>query len=196
MKVELVNQLVRVFSERVSLTQDDWDKLLAEMTFEVYQPKDFIFSFNDKPNKIYFVIEGIGRYFYIDQDGKERNKSLVRTGGAFASISTLVENSPSPFYTQAITQCRVAAIEYNTLVTLAQASPNIMTFLLQLFERLVLKKEKREASFLLMSARERYQIFLREFEGESHLIPLRHVAMYLGITDVSLSRIRKEMGLT
>jgi len=196
MKAEMVNQLVRVFSTRVSLTQDDWDKLLAEMTFKVYQPKDFIFSFNDKPNNIYFVIEGVGRYFYIDQEGRERNKSLVRAGGAFASISTLVENSPSPFYTQAITPCRVAAIDYASLVKLAQVHSNIMAFLLQLFERLVLKKEKREASFLLLSARERYQIFLKEFEGESHLIPLRHVAMYLGITDVSLSRIRKEMDLT
>lgn len=58
------------------------------------------------------------------------------------------------------------------------------------------EKEKRDAGFLLLNAKQRYQQFLHEFGHDSDRIPLRHVAMYIGVTDVTLSRIRREMGLT
>ena len=60
----------------------------------------------------------------------------------------------------------------------------------------MIKKEKREAGLLLLSAKERYQSFLCDFSEEIQHIPLRQVAMYIGVTDVALSRIRREMGLT
>lgn len=196
MKAEYQKLLHNIFSQIVSFSQEEWDKLLPDITFHTYEPKEYIFSYGDTPDEIYFVLEGIGRYFYIDKEGKERNKSLVRAGGAFASVSTLVEESPSPFYTQAITQCTTASIKYDALIKLSENSSNWNAFIRKIFERLVLKKEKREAGFLLMSATERYKIFLSEFGEESNLIPLRQVAMYIGVTDVTLSRIRRDMGLT
>jgi CRP-like cAMP-binding protein len=185
-----------VLSKITPFNKSDWGKGLPAFSFHTYQPKEYVFSVGDAPSSVYFVIEGIGRYFYIDKEGKERNKSLVRSGGAFSSISTLIEGSPSPFFAQAITQCTTATIKYDTLIELSENHGQWATFLRKVLERLVLKKEKREASFLLMSAKERYEHFLSEFKEDSQLIPLRQVAMYIGITDVALSRIRREMGLT
>jgi hypothetical protein len=48
---------------------------------------------------------------------------------------------------------------------------------------------------LLLSARQRYEGFLVGFCDKAKEIPLKHVAMYLGITDVALSQIRKDMDL-
>jgi CRP-like cAMP-binding protein len=185
-----------IFSKIVSFSQTEWDKGLPAFSFHTYAPKECVFSCGDKPKDVHFVITGIGRYFYIDKEGKERNKSLVRSGGAFASLSTVIEESPSPFFAQAITQCTVATIKYDALVVLSESNAQWGAFLRKILERLVLKKEKREASFLLMSAKERYEHFLNEFKEDSQFIPLRQVAMYIGITDVALSRIRREMGLT
>lgn len=185
-----------VFSKIVPFSQDEWNKDVSAFSFNTYEPEDYIFSFGDTPREIHFVINGIGRYFYIDKEGKERNKSLVTSGGAFSSISTLIEGSPSPFYTQAITKCTTASIKYDVLIELAEKNKQWNTFVQKILEFLVLKKEKREASFLLMSAKERYEQFLSEFREHSDLIPLRQVAMYIGVSDVHLSRIRKEMNLT
>ncbi|WP_245601039.1 Crp/Fnr family transcriptional regulator [Marinobacterium jannaschii] len=165
-------------------------------TFHTHMPKDYIFHRGDLVRDVYFVIDGIGRYFYIDEEGNERNKSLVRTGGAFASLSTLVEDCPSPFFAQAITQCSTASIKYDCLIELSRENYNWGEFLRKIYERLVLKKEKREAGFLLLTAKERYEQFLNEFGDEGRKIPLRQVAMYIGVTDVTVSRIRREMGLT
>jgi len=188
--------LYSVFSKLVDFNEKEWEEGLSYFSFHYYKPKEYIFSCGDTPYEIHFVIDGIGRYFYNDKEGKERNKSLVRRGGAFSSISTLIEGNPSPFYAQAITPCTTAAIKYDDLIALSEHRGQWSAFVRKIFERLVLKKEKREAAFLLLSAQERYEQFLSDFKENSHLIPLRHVAMYIGVTDVTLSRIRREMGLT
>ena len=196
--MENTNQqlLKNTFSAFISLNQADMDMALPYFTFRDCHPKEYLFLSGELPLDVHFVLNGVGRYFYIDQNGIERNKSLVRKGGAFASISSIVEGSPSPFFAQALTECVIASVSYSNLVELSKSNNNWGDFVRKMFERLVLKKEKREAGFLMLSAKERYLQFLKEFGGESQEIPLRHVAMYLGITDVTLSRIRREMGLT
>lgn len=184
------------FSAIAPLSENDVELAVQYFMTQTYQPKEYIFHSGDFVADVHFVLDGIGRYFYIDEEGNERNKSLVRVGGAFTSMSSLIESSPSPFFAQALTECTVASIRYESLVELSRSHRNWGEFLRKLFERLVLKKERREAGFLLLSAKERYQEFLTEFGDESKNIPLRHVAMYIGVTDVTLSRIRREMGLT
>ena len=196
MEPDQQNLLYGIFSQAVSFEPCEWHKSLPYFSFHEYRAKETIFSHGDYPLEIHFVLDGIGRYFYVDKEGKERNKSLVKPAGAFSSVSTLIDGAPSPFFAQAISACSIAAIKYEDLIKLSESNANWGVFVRKLLERLILKKERREASFLLMTARERYEQYLSEFKEESHLIPLRHVAMYIGVTDVTLSRVRKEMGLT
>lgn len=188
--------LLETLSAIAPFHQADLHNAHSLFSFRHYPPKAEIFAAGELVSDIHFLLSGIGRYFYIDASGTERNKSLVRAGGAFASVSALVEGHGSPFYTEAITACTVASINYQALIALGEQHHAWSVFLRRVYERLVLKKEKREADFLLLSARQRYEQFLNEFGEESAQIPLRHVAMYLGITDVTLSRIRREMNLT
>lgn len=160
-----------------------------------YDAKTVIFRTGDYVSQIHFLVEGIGRYFYTDATGKERNKALIPPGGGFASVSCLAFGAPSPFSTQTITSCKTLSIEYEKLLRLADKNSQWNLFVRRFYENLVYRKEKREAELLMLSAQQRYACFLDEFQ-QHEAVPLHHVASYLGITDVSLSRIRKEMNLT
>ena len=59
-----------------------------------------------------------------------------------------------------------------------------------LTEQLYIKKEQREAEFLLDDAPTRYRNFQKQYPGLEDRLPQYHVASYLGITPVALSRIR------
>ncbi len=61
-----------------------------------------------------------------------------------------------------------------------------------LAEQLFVKKETREASFLLDNAEARYIRFLKDYPNLEDRITQYHIASYLGITPVMLSRIRQE----
>ena len=193
---EYSDKLRRMFSNIVPFSQQEWQQASNLFTFHCYQADEYIFSANDSPDKIYFVLAGLGRYFYINESGNEKNKGLVKPGGAFLNIKTLVTGQKSDLYTQALTECHTAAIKYSDLIALSENNVNWGRYIRKLYEITLIKKINREASFLLMSAKERYQLFLQEFADVVDLIPLYHVAMYIGVTDVSLSRIRAEMGLT
>ncbi|ESP92199.1 MULTISPECIES: Crp/Fnr family transcriptional regulator [Pseudoalteromonas] len=195
---ELENRLflTQLLMQVVQFNEHEIELALDFFSFNTFEPESHLFVSQDIVTEVHFVLSGIGRYYYLDRDGKEFNKSLVKQGGAFTSIGSLVDNSPSPFYAQALTQCKIASIRYDELVTLAEENTNWGRFVRKVYERLALKKERREASFLLLNAQQRYEQFLMEFGSESENIALNQVAMYLGITDVSLSRIRKKMGLT
>lgn len=189
-------KLSDLFLNLAPLSADELDMAFNVTAFHRFDAKSSIFSCGKVIPDIHFVLNGIGRYFYLDEHGNEWNKSLVQKGGAFACMSSLVEGAPSPFFTEAITPCLTASITYEHLIEFARHGEHWHLLIRRVFEQLVLKKEKREAAFLLLDARARYKQFLDDFGEMSHRIPLRHVAMYIGVTDVSLSRIRKEMGLT
>jgi CRP-like cAMP-binding protein len=190
-----LRRLFAIYIDRSS----DIELLLESLPLFQYQrwrADQSLFNQGEQVDTVYFLLSGVGRYFYLLENGLERNKSLVRFGGAFASVSTLVQGVPSPFSCQTITPCTTAAIRYVDLVNLAEAQPVWSTFVRRLYEQLAIKKEKREAALLTMTARQRYEAFLQDFADEAEQIPLRQVAMFIGITDVALSRIRREMGLT
>ena len=189
-------EFATLFAPIATFSEADLSLAEGQYICRSYQAKDAIFSMNETPQDVHFLLEGIGRYYYIDQHGKESNKGLVRKGGAFVSIASLMGQGKSPFYTQALTPCRILSIPYRQIRDFGRQNPNWNDFIIRYFELLTLKKERREADLLLLSASERYERFLTEFGDEAAQIPLRHVALYLGITDVSLSRIRKQMGLT
>jgi hypothetical protein len=56
-------------------------------------------------------------------------------------------------------------------------------------------KMQREQEFLQLSARQRYELLLRQHPAWAERLPLRHLASFLGMTDVTLSRVRAELGL-
>lgn len=65
---------------------------------------------------MHFLLSGMGRSFYIDARGRETNKFIVRSDGAFASLHSLLEHAPSPFSTEVLTDCCVAAIAWAQLI--------------------------------------------------------------------------------
>ena len=63
-------------------------------------------------------------------------------------------------------------------------------------ERVAISKQLREGEFLLDSAETRYCRLLEENPRLVERLDQYHIASYLGITDVALSRIRRKIGLT
>jgi CRP-like cAMP-binding protein len=173
-----------------------WKETLSNTIFRFWDVNETIFSAGEYPRKAYFLVQGRGRYFYVDKEGKEKVKSIVRVGGVYASMSTLVNGEPSPFYAQSMVKSITAEIDYKDVLALCEKYWEWSILLRRLLEQLTLKKEKREAAFLMLSAQERYEQFLDEYGREASEIPLKQVASYIGVTDVALSRIRKKMSLT
>jgi CRP-like cAMP-binding protein len=145
---------------------------------------------------LYFILSGVARFYYLHPEGREFNKSFATRGEVLASISSLAMDLPSSFSVQALTTCECVGLSHRDLLGLSEQYRDWNRLRIRLLEMLAIKKERREADFLLLSAQERYEKFLREYAEVAGPIPNYHIASYLGITEQALSRIRRRLRLT
>ena len=141
----------------------------------------------------FFICAGLVRFFYITEDGKEHNKSFSKENQFAGVVQSSVKPEPGRYYIQALEPTRVLALPLLHLNKLYQESLAWANLGRLYMEILALRKTNREAEFLLDSAEQRYKSFV---EGEPELVDrlaLYHIASYLGITDVALSRIRRRI---
>jgi len=137
---------------------------------------------------LYFVEEGIARIYYQNEE-REVTEHFAYHGNMIIRAESLFSGKPTAKGIEAVTDIRLAAIAAPALFGLFNAHPGIERMFHQLIVREYVAALHRAESLQLKSATERY----RELEQATPLlqhVPLKHIASYLGITQVSLSRIR------
>lgn len=144
-------------------------------------------------DSIGFCVSGLFRFYYTTPDGDEFNKSFCSSNDFIASYSSLLMNIPSYFSIQALMNSEIITIRYKDLQSLYIRHACWERLGRKLIEQLYIKKETRERELLLLSAEARYFLFLEEYGQMKKIIPQYHIASYLGITPVALSRIRRKL---
>ena len=156
---------------------------------------DLLISPGQVVDKIWRIDSGIIRLYYLGPDGKERNRSFHFEGGWIATGAPPC-NTGSLFAAEAIEVSNVVSLSYREIAYWNNTYPEINNLIAETMEYLFRSQTCREAELLLLDATARYQMFLKLYAPIAHRIPLYHVASYLGITNVALSRIRRKLGFT
>jgi CRP-like cAMP-binding protein len=142
---------------------------------------------------LFWVESGVLRLFYLDRQGQSANKNFYLDGAMLWPLTAALAGQAVDFWIEAIAPTRVWTLPWLTWqASCAQWSA------WQALERrslalLLDDKMRREQQFLQCSATQRYQDLCARQPEWLARIPLRHLASYLGITDVALSRIRRQL---
>ena len=138
-----------------------------------------------------FVNSGLLRFFYRQSGGREFNKSFAAENHFIGAYSAYLTQSPARFSIEALEPTVLLQASLDRIVELSEQFPCWERFRRLLTEQLYIRKEQREAEFLLDDAETRYQLFQQRYPGLEERIAQYHIASYIGITPVALSRIRK-----
>lgn len=137
---------------------------------------------------------GVVRLFYLNEQGTERNRSFHDAGHWVAgSMPPLV--LPSPYAIEALAETEAVELSYATLQQWQLSFPRIQPLLEEALGYQFRQHALREAELLSEPPEVRYQTFLATQGELAQRLPLHHVASYLGISPVSLSRIRARLGM-
>lgn len=142
---------------------------------------------------LFYVNSGLLRLYYTTPDGKERNKAFYVEGAMLGAVSAAIRKQPASFAIQALEDCQLVQAEFSTLFADAHRHPVTARTLIDLMAGAFIRNEAREAMLLTLSAEDRYQWLL---DHESHLVtrvPQFHLASYIGIDAVSLSRLKRRL---
>ncbi len=134
---------------------------------------------------------GALRLYFTRRDGREFNKNFYLEGALLCPLTPAMWEAPSLFEIGALEPSLVWRADAGAWRTRLDALGAWAPLRTELLARLVSHKLQREHELLTLDARRRYAAFRAREPQLAARIPLLHLASYLGITDVSLSRIRR-----
>ncbi|MCP4130618.1 MAG: hypothetical protein GY754_06515 [bacterium] len=114
--------------------------------------------------------------------------------GIVGSVSSMIKHLPSRFYIQALEETETVLLTRSAVEELYDRHRCWDRFGRLYAEYALIYNETREGE-ILDSLEVRYLRFLETYRDILHRLPQYHIASYLGITDVALSRMRKRMNL-
>lgn len=161
--------------------------------FRILEAGTQIVKLGEVPSKMYLLISGVIRCYLSTESGKEFNKSFYLPTSFVASLTALIKRKPSLFVFESITECKVYEVEYTKFLKLCSKNPCFKELYSKVLEIVYMKYEKRLVELISLNAKERYTELKKRIPRVDELIPQYHIASYLGITPVQLSRIRKNL---
>jgi len=140
---------------------------------------------------VYFIKKGIARIYYY-KEGIDITEYFAFENNIIARAESLFTGKPSKKGIQVLEDSEIIAINATQLYKLYDDFPQIERLFRLIFESAYVDTIHRIESIQFCSAKERYLALLHETELVNR-IPLKHIASYLGVTQVSLSRIRASL---
>lgn len=142
-------------------------------------------------SRLAFLLRGTCRGYVIDENGREITDCfLFQPGDVVMGCNELGE--PSQIAIEALTDCELVWVPMQVLVQLLQNHPQAY----EVYSRLLqdgLKRHWDLKRVMYQPALQRYQWFLENYPGLDECVSGKHVASFLGITPVTLSRLRRQM---
>ncbi len=138
---------------------------------------------------IYFVKSGACRIYYYKQE-REIILDFCFPGDALISLNSYVYDQPGYETIQTLERCEIYKVSTKSLQELYNRSTAIANWGRKLAEQETIKIESRLMSKLFKTASESYTDLLQRAPLIVRSIKLGHIASYLGISQVTLSRIR------
>lgn len=172
------------------LGEEDWQLLVPHLEVVPLKKHENFAQEGKKSNTIGFLLEGSMRHYYT-RDGEERTTYFYFENHFVASYISCITGKPSLLSIEALTDCRLLVFSYTVLKKLYDQSHAWERFGRLMAEYLAMGLEERMVGLLMLSPEERYEALLQS--GKKKIIeriPQHFIANYLGITPVSLSRIR------
>lgn len=154
---------------------------------------DALLRAGERWSSLFWVEQGALRFFYLDRQGQAANKNFYLDGAMLWPLTPALAGAPVDFWIEAIGPARVWALPRPAWQAAGADWPAWQALERRTLAALLDDKMRREQQFLQCSAAQRYQALCAARPDWLARIPLRHLASYLGITDVALSRIRRRL---
>jgi CRP-like cAMP-binding protein len=169
-------------------------KEIAEYFEEKELRKGALFLKEGQVSNEYLVLQnGFMRAYSFDPDGNEVTTAFHNKHQPVFEVASFFNRIPSKENIQALTDCMGWAITYEQLNFLFHSIPEFRDFGRSILVKGFASLKTRMLSMITESAEERYLSLLQSNPEIFQYAPLKQIASYLGITDTSLSRIRKDM---
>jgi CRP-like cAMP-binding protein len=185
-----INYYLSLFRD---ITLDDLQHIIGLATPRQLSAGEIYIRPGSSQNKLAYITQGIIRVYYVKDSGEEFTVLLRWEDQFFSSYDSTLFHQPSRFTYEALEDTQLLETDFNVLMDFLDQDPRLARtkqfFLLDMLAEAMHRVE----SFVLLSPEERYLAFIQEKPDIIQRVPGKYLASLLGVTPVSLSRIRSRI---
>ncbi|GGG96033.1 Crp/Fnr family transcriptional regulator [Pedobacter zeae] len=188
-----INAFRTGLAQFVTFEEDEWEILSQHLSFSTLKKKEHFIVEGKVCDYMCFITRGAVRYYHI-KDGQEITGYFSFENELMSAYKSFLKRTLNTNYIQAIEETDLVMISYQNLQQML--SHPLLALKMERFGRLVAEHyiccyEDRVTAFITQSPEERYTMLEKTAKDIFQRIPQHFIANFLGITPVSLSRIRK-----
>lgn len=180
-------------ARHASIPTEEWRRALPLFQPVRFEKRAALIRAGAPADRLYFIVRGLVRLHYETEAGKDFNKSFAWEGMFVAGALGVDGARENAFGVEALEPAETLCITFRDFVELLAGHAAWGALQSAYLGWLAARKTRREKQLLLESAEERYEGFLHDFAEIAGRVPQYHIASYLGVTDVALSRIKKRL---
>jgi len=166
--------------------------IAEKFQYKEFTKGDFFLQESKVSNEYLFLETGYMRAFLLDTEGEEVTVNFYSPNSVVFEVSSFFQRVPTQENIQALTDSMGWVITFNELNHLFHSIPEFRDFGRAVLVRGFVALKVRTLSMINRTAEQRYVHLLESNPELFQNAPLKYIASYLGLTDTSLSRIRKE----
>lgn len=192
-KQSIANKVKQIIDSIYPVSSNAFNDIAKILEFEIYA-KGENFIVKHRPNeKEYFVLSGVCKSYLINPEGEEITLSFFLESSILSPHSTRISGNLSSHYFRALTDLELASVDAKKFQRLMIENAEIRNFGNSVLQNELRLKVEKEIGLASLTSKERLKQFRKQYKGLENLIPHTDIASYLGITNISLSRLRKDL---
>lgn len=188
-----IEKLKQLYNLGNNIKLSDVQIILKSSKTQCFAVGEFLISEGQKRKDVFWIRKGLVRGIRVNDKGEEITTMLRWENQPVTSPNLILFDQPSMQYFEALEPTDVFRFDYDSLQTILEGNPKLETYRKYILQNLLKEALQRIDSFVLQSPEERYLEFIRTKPDILNRVPNKYIANVLGITPVSLSRIRKRI---
>ena len=175
------------------LDKDQIDLILSKATIRDLRRETYFSEAGKIPQEVGFILDGVFRFFYYNAKGEEITNYFIDRNTFVTDYMKFEDKAVATEYVQAVTDSKMLIFSRKSWDEIADSIVGWDQIAHKLYKKCLTEAIARRSPLVSENATTRYLSFLESFPTIAHRVPLSHVASYLGITQQSLSRIRRNI---
>lgn len=176
-----------------NLNKQQIDLVKSKASETMLHKDDYYWEAGKTVRQVGFLTEGILRVYYYNNKGEEITRYFIDENHLILSGNTIDELYTPSEYLSAITDCRLVVFSRPDWKELSETIIGWDQIIQKIISKHHSEKMTRRSELVSQDGTERYLDFIQKFPTLVNRVPLSYIASYLGITQSSLSRIRKNI---
>ncbi|GAA4520590.1 Crp/Fnr family transcriptional regulator [Sphingobacterium thermophilum] len=176
-----------------NLNKQQIDLITSKARELVLCKDEFYWEAGKTVRQIGFLTEGVIRVFFYNNKGEEITRYFIDENHLILSGNTIDEVFTPSEYLTAVTECKLVVFSKQDWKDISETIIGWDNIVQKIIAKHHSEKIARRSELVSQDATTRYLDFMEKFPTLVNRVPLSYIASYLGITQSSLSRIRKNI---